>query len=136
MEISYLIELFIIGGVVYTLIEYFFKNKKVNSSREKTSKSKSQTDNEKQKTDFENEGSYNSSNTNSLIKKEAYYGRVLGLSGKITKEDIKKYYRKKVAEYHPDKVASLGKKLREVAEEEMKQINEAYEYFRKKYDLQ
>ena len=36
-------------------------------------------------------------------------------------------------EYHPDKVANLGKKLQDVAEKESKEINEAYEYFRKKY---
>jgi len=136
MEISYIIELFIIGGVGYTIIEYFFKKKNGNSRREKSSKSQSQTDNEKQKTDSEKERNYNSSSTSSPIKNDVYYGRILGLSGKITREDIKKYYRRKVGEYHPDKVASLGKKLREVAEEEMKQINEAYDYFREKYDLQ
>ena len=32
-------------------------------------------------------------------------------------------------EYHPDRVAALGPKLRELAESESKKINAAYEYF-------
>jgi DnaJ-domain-containing protein 1 len=65
---------------------------------------------------------------------ERYYARVLGLRGKVTLQDIKSHYRQRMLEYHPDKVASLGAKLRELAEEETKQINAAYEYFCEKYD--
>jgi DnaJ-domain-containing protein 1 len=36
-------------------------------------------------------------------------------------------------EYHPDKVSSLGPKLREVAEAEAQKINAAYEFFTRKY---
>ena len=36
-------------------------------------------------------------------------------------------------EYHPDRVAALGPKLREVAEQETKKINAAYEFFTAKY---
>ena len=36
-------------------------------------------------------------------------------------------------EYHPDRVAALGPKLREVAEHETKKINAAYEFFTAKY---
>ena len=39
--------------------------------------------------------------------------------------DILKAYRKKVKEYHPDKVASLGVELKNLAELKMKQINKA-----------
>ena len=35
-------------------------------------------------------------------------------------------------QYHADKVNHLGEKLRKVAEEEMKKINEAHNYFEKK----
>ena len=38
-----------------------------------------------------------------------------------------------MAEYHPDKAASLGAKLRDLAEEETKKINAAYEFFCAKY---
>lgn len=68
-------------------------------------------------------------------KGSAYYARVLGLSGKVTREDIKKRYKDLVRQYHPDKVSHLGPKLKEVANEEIKKINEAYEYLKKVYDV-
>ena len=60
---------------------------------------------------------------------------ILGLSGNVTKEEIRKAYRKAMSEYHPDKVASLGSELRELAERKAKEINEAYNFFRILYDL-
>ena len=63
-----------------------------------------------------------------------YYGRVLGLKGQVTFDDIRRRYRELVAQYHPDKVSHLGPKLREVAENEMKEINEAYQFFKHRYE--
>jgi hypothetical protein len=40
--------------------------------------------------------------------------------------EIKSAYKRKMREYHPDKVAALGSRLKEVAEEESKRINMAY----------
>jgi DnaJ-domain-containing protein 1 len=40
--------------------------------------------------------------------------------------NIKAAYRKKILEYHPDKVDSLGLKIKQVAEEETRRINAAY----------
>ena len=62
-----------------------------------------------------------------------YYGRVLGLNGQVTFNDIRRRYRELVAQYHPDKVSHLGPKLKEVAEKEMKEINEAYQFFKQRY---
>jgi hypothetical protein len=67
------------------------------------------------------------------IKDERHYGRVLGLCGQVTLEDVKKRYRELVAQYHPDKVNHLGPKLKQVAEEEMKEINAAYSFFKSRY---
>jgi hypothetical protein len=67
------------------------------------------------------------------LSPEALHGRVLGLHGQVTMSDIKRHYRERMMEYHPDRVAALGPKLREVAEHETKQINAAYEFFTKKY---
>jgi preprotein translocase subunit Sec63 len=67
--------------------------------------------------------------------KEQEYGEILGLKGKVTKADVKKRYRELSRQYHPDKAQQLGPKIRALAEEEMKKLNEAYEYFQKKYDM-
>ncbi len=66
---------------------------------------------------------------------EKEYARILGLAGRVSRDEIRKAYRGLVGQYHPDKVSHLGPRLREVADQEIKKINEAYEYFRKKYDL-
>ena len=46
---------------------------------------------------------------------------------------IKSTYRTAIARYHPDKVSALGPEIREVAETKAKEINQAYEFFRKKF---
>jgi DnaJ like chaperone protein len=69
------------------------------------------------------------------VRDEAFYASVLGLPYNYTVEEIRSRYLKLAAQYHPDKVNHLGPKLRSVAEEEMKQINEAYLYFRHKYNI-
>ena len=66
---------------------------------------------------------------------EEDYAKILGLVGNYTPEDAKSAYRTLIAQYHPDKVALMGDEIREVAERKAKEINEAYEHFRRKYDL-
>jgi DnaJ like chaperone protein len=61
---------------------------------------------------------------------EQYYA-VLGLEPGADMEAIKKAYRKLSMTYHPDKVRHLGDEFRKVAEEKMKEINAAYDYFKK-----
>jgi hypothetical protein len=63
------------------------------------------------------------------------FAKVLGLNGRVTTEDVKRRWKELTVQYHPDKVAHLGPKLREVAEQEMKAINEAYDHFRAKYHI-
>ena len=71
----------------------------------------------------------------SSTKTEQDYGRVLNLQGQVRAEDVKRRYKELAAQYHPDKVSHLGPKLKELAEAEMKEINEAYDYFRRKYEI-
>ncbi|MGM9653589.1 MAG: J domain-containing protein [Eubacteriales bacterium] len=54
---------------------------------------------------------------------------VLGVSRDASDEDIKKAYRALARKYHPDNYA--GSNLADVAEEKMKEINEAYDAIRK-----
>lgn len=51
---------------------------------------------------------------------------ILNIDKSSSPADIKKGYRSKIREYHPDKVSKLGDKLYKVAEEETKKINIAY----------
>lgn len=55
----------------------------------------------------------------------------LGLEKGASMEEIKKAYRKLSMQYHPDKVAHLGDEFRAIAEAKMKDINAAYDYFKR-----
>ena len=66
------------------------------------------------------------------VSQEQKYYEVLGLSPGAKFDEIKKAYRKLSMKYHPDKVGHLGEEFRRVAEEKMKDINVAYDYFSKK----
>lgn len=61
----------------------------------------------------------------------AQHYAILGLSPGADMESIKKAYRTLSMQYHPDKVSHLGDEFRAVAEEKMKEINQAYDYFKK-----
>lgn len=56
----------------------------------------------------------------------ADYYAVLGVAASATPDEVRAAYRKKIREYHPDRVAGLGEKLREMANEESRIINNAY----------
>jgi DnaJ like chaperone protein len=59
------------------------------------------------------------------------YFAVLGLEPGASPEETKKAYRKLSMKYHPDKVRHLGDEFRTIAEQKMKEINAAYDYFKK-----
>jgi hypothetical protein len=63
---------------------------------------------------------------------EELFAEILGLKGDYNFEQVKKQYYLKARQYHPDKVLHLGSRLREAAENEMKEINRAYAFFEKK----
>ena len=52
---------------------------------------------------------------------------ILGVPPGATKDQIHKAYLNRVNQYHPDKVAHLGKEFQELAEERFKEIQEAYQ---------
>ena len=53
--------------------------------------------------------------------------RVLELPPDASPEAIREAYRRLMSQYHPDKVASLGRELRELAESKSKDIAVAYQ---------
>ena len=63
-----------------------------------------------------------------------HFAETLGVEKPFEEEKVKAVYRKLIAQYHPDRVSALGPEIREVAEQKAKEINEAYEYFRKKFE--
>ena len=67
------------------------------------------------------------------VDNEAQYFAVLGLEQGADMEAIKRSYRQLSMKYHPDKVAHLGDEFKSVAEDKMKEINSAYDYFKRKY---
>lgn len=70
-----------------------------------------------------------------IIKDEQYYMQVLGIKKNITADNVKKAYYQKTKEYHPDRMAGLGDKLRAMAESEMLEINEAFDFFQRKLNI-
>lgn len=65
---------------------------------------------------------------------DAHYYAVLGLEPGADMETIKKSYRQLSMKYHPDKVSHLGDEFKQVAEEKMKEINSAYDFFKRKFN--
>jgi len=60
-----------------------------------------------------------------LFREEDCY-KILGISAGAALEEIERAYRARAKEYHPDRVAALGEKLRIVAEREFQRIQHAY----------
>ena len=68
-------------------------------------------------------------------QKRNYYGNLMGLTGTMTKQQIRLRYLGLVSQYHPDKVQHLGPELRELAETKTKEINAAYDWLKSKYHI-
>jgi len=64
-----------------------------------------------------------------LTLQEAY--NILGIEATATIDEIKQAYRKKVKEYHPDLVENLGNDIKDLAQQKIKEINQAYELIQK-----
>ena len=59
-------------------------------------------------------------------KPETDFMKILGVGASASMDDIRLAFKMRLKEYHPDRVAHLGPKLQEVAEQEIKEINQAY----------
>ncbi|RJP84756.1 MAG: J domain-containing protein [Desulfobacteraceae bacterium] len=63
--------------------------------------------------------------TNQFRPKDPY--EVLEISPGATKQEIQAAYRKIVPQYHPDKVAHLGREIQDLAKEKFVEIQNAYD---------
>ena len=68
-------------------------------------------------------------------EKSAYYGQLIGLMGKVTKEQIRSKYIGLISLYHPDRVQHLGPEFKKLAETKSKEINAAYDWLKSKYHI-
>ncbi len=64
---------------------------------------------------------------------EEYFYTILNINRNSSVDEIKKAYKEEIRKYHPDKVEHLGDEFKEIAEKKTKDINKAYNYFRKKF---
>ena len=80
----------------------------------------------------EKNGPHDSRRRRAHTRNEDYYAEILGLNGDMSPSHIKSRYSDLAKQYHPDRVQHLGGEFREMAERKMKEINEAYEYFKNK----
>lgn len=58
--------------------------------------------------------------------------QVLGIGPGADQSEIRQAYRHLAAQYHPDKVAHLGKELRQLADRKFKSIQAAYEVLKRR----
>lgn len=64
-----------------------------------------------------------------LSQEQAY--RILDVKPDVSDEALKEAYRKKIREYHPDRVATMGEDIKELALKKSRDINEAYTLLKK-----
>ncbi len=79
---------------------------------------------------YKNNGNSNHKNSKenfSSVEKSFDPYKVLELEKTASQQEIKSAYKKKVSEYHPDKVENLGPELKTLAMEKTIEINKAYE---------
>ena len=56
---------------------------------------------------------------------------VLGVSARATPDEARAAYQRLVHENHPDRVASMSQEIRDLAERRTKELNRAYEWFKR-----
>lgn len=109
--IGIIIVMFIIGFYLVDKFLYFVEKNRNNSDNTK----RSSYDQFKQK------------NQPSAEPMSPDHYSILGLLPTATPEEVHSAYKLLIRQYHPDKVATLGKELQELAERKSKEINVAYQ---------
>ena len=120
--VGWLDDTFVIGVIIYMIrygkLPYFSgkgnKNKLFNVFANLFNSSKEETQNNQQ-----NDTDYNKTGKTPR--------EILDVSENATKEEIQAAYKKKVKQYHPDKVSHLGEDLQKVANEKFIEIQNAYD---------
>jgi DnaJ like chaperone protein len=121
------------------LSEYLFQAKAKRTSR-RTSKPRTTRSRKRRAAPSEDSAQAESSNEeqNGTVANESPNNpfHILEISKDASIEEIRSAYRERMKEYHPDKVAGLGKDIRELAENKAKAINAAYEELVERHRVQ
>jgi len=125
MSIYDLGAIMVCGVVGYFIVSKIFTIKRRNTKVE-TDKCIGNTNN----ADNQSKSSERNVKTDDI---ENRWHKILGVSSIATIGEIKAAYQKLMSQYHPDKVATLGTEIREVAERKSKEINAAYKHIVGKY---
>lgn len=144
------IVVLVVSGFSYMITAIKNKKKIIGSSSNKTSSNKmpkfktkeeyfrwkeSKMGGPKNGTHNDSSDSEHFSTTFDLKKDEKYFADILELNGNYTLENIKHKYHDLILKYHPDRVEHLGDEFKIIAEKKSKELNEAYEHFMKKAEL-
>jgi len=126
---------FIIGFVIISKLIDYFRNNKLKQDERKSNGSSTEGNNEHDKTWKQNYDEKKYENKEESLNPEVKYKSIFGFIGPYSIDEIKKRYKELMSKYHPDKVQHLGKEFQVIAEEKTRRIQEAYEYFRKTYNI-
>lgn len=61
----------------------------------------------------------------------SYFYNVLGLDTSAATDEVKKAYREKAQQFHPDKFFNASNQEKEIAEKKFREIKDAYEHIMK-----
>lgn len=97
---------------------------------EELNNSKSNNKNESHYNNKDNESKSHNYNSKQSMSLTAAY-KLFELNQDSSVEELKSAYKRKINEYHPDKVEKLGAEIKELALEKTRQINEAWSVIKK-----
>ncbi|MEA1969511.1 MAG: DnaJ domain-containing protein [Thermodesulfobacteriota bacterium] len=124
--IGWIDDTFLIGTLIYYLrfgrLPNFF-----NKQSKKGSKAWNNPGAKNKNYSNMNQGFNKKKNSSNFRSSKKSPDEILGVKKNASKEEIQAAYRKAVKEYHPDRVAHLGKDLQELANKRFIEIKEAYD---------
>ncbi len=91
--------------------------------------------NRAEKEEFEKENKQSKEESFDTSKKMDIFlaSKILDVPTNASFDEIKLAYKQKIKEYHPDKVAALGKELQDLAAQKTASINVAFNFFKEKH---
>ena len=119
--------LVIIAGLFFgfLIVNYFLNRKNGEDSKAFKEEYDTFSQNKQDRSSSENQYKKSTDNYSDISKN---WFRILEVSESALPNEISVSYKRLIRQYHPDKVASLGQDLQDLANYKAKQINAAYDY--------